>query len=316
MPAEQRNMHTATAPAPRTLRVGTRDLELGGAQLGELEDASADVHDPAALHRRLDRDGYLLLRGLQDRATVLEARRQMVAVLREEGAADPAGGPLDCVPNPGRGGQFRGGENRLTACPAFKGVVESDRIRRFMTTIYGGEALTFDFKWMRVVGPGDFTGAHYDVVYMGRGSQGVLTVWTPFGDIAYENGPLAVVPGSHRSDGFARVRDTYGRMDVDRDRVGGWFAGDPLDVTGRYGGRWATTEFRAGDVLVFGMYMMHMSLANTSGAFRLTADTRWQKAGEPVDERWVGKMPKGHYAWQSEPDKVVPMEQKRREWGV
>mgnify|MGYP000369977411 CR=1 FL=1 len=309
-------MHASPVTAPRILRVGTRDLELGSAQLGELRDATPHLGDPAALRARLEDEGYLLLRGLQDRDLVLEARRQMIGVLREEGIADRSGGPLDARPMPSATGQFRGGENRLTQCPAFNQVVESDRIRRFMEGIYGAEALTFNFKWMRVVGPGDFTGAHYDVVYMGRGSMGVLTVWTPFGDLGYEHGTLAVVPGSHRLPGFERVRATYGRMDVDRDRVHGWFADDPADVTGKYGGRWATTEFRAGDVLVFGMYMMHMSLANTSGEFRLTADTRWQKAGDPVDERWVGKQPKGHYAWYSEPEKNVQMSDKRKEWGV
>lgn len=309
-------MHTMTATATRTVRLGTRDLELGGPHLGELEDANGSLGDPAALRGRLDRDGYLLLRGLQDRDLVLQARRELVATLRAEGVADPAGGPLDCVPAPGAGGQFRGGDNRLSACPSFRAVVESERIRRLMEVLHGGEALTFAYKWLRVVGPGDFTGAHYDVVYMGRGSPGLLTVWTPFGDLGYGHGPLAVVPGSHRAEGFAPVRATYGRMDVDRDRVGGHFADDPLDVTKRYGGRWATTAFRAGDVLVFGMHLMHMSLVNTSREFRLTADTRWQKAGDPVDERWAGAVPKGHYAWLSEPDKVVPMADKRREWGV
>ena len=304
-----------SATAPRTLRLGTRDLELGSSQLGTLRDATPHLGDPAALRARLDDEGYLLLRGLQDRDLVLEARRQMVQVLRDEGVADKSGGPLDARPAPGEA-KRNGIEGRLGQCPAFRQVVESERIRRFMEGIYGGEALTFTYKWMRVVGPGDFTGAHYDVVYMGRGSMGVLTVWTPFGDLGYEHGTLAVVPGSQRLPGFHKVRDTYGRMDVDRDRVGGWFADDPLDVTGKYGGRWATSEFCAGDVLVFGMYMMHMSLANTSGEYRLTADTRWQKAGDPVDERWIGKQPKGHYAWQSEPDRLVSMADKRKEWGV
>lgn len=307
-------MHQTTAP--RILRVGNRDLELGSADLGELRDATPHLGDASALRARLEDEGYLLLRGLQDRDLVLEARRQMVQALRDDGLADPAGGPLDARPAPGGGSRFLGGDNRLTQCPAFRQVVESVRVRRFMQGIYGAEALTFSFKWMRVVGPGDFTGAHYDIVYMGRGSQGVLTVWTPFGDLGYEHGPLALVPGSQRLPGFERVRATYGCMDVDRDRVDGAFSSDPLEVTASYGGRWATSTFRAGDVLIFGMYMMHMSLANVSDRLRLTADTRWQKAGDPVDERWIGKMPKGHYAWKSEPDKVVPMERKRQEWGV
>ena len=308
-------MHGTVSPA-RSLRLGTRDLALGGAELGELAEATADLGDVAALRRRLEGDGYLLLRGLQDRALVLEARRQLVAQLRADGVADPAGGPLEARPLAGAGSRHPANASALVACPAFRAVVESDRIRGLMAGIYGAEALTFSYKWMRVVAPGDFTGAHYDIVYMGRGSLGVLTVWTPFGDLAYGHGPLALVPGSHREAGYERVRATYGRMDVDRDRVGGHFADDPLEVTGRYGGRWATTEFRAGDVLIFGLYMMHMSLANTSDAFRLTADTRWQKAGDPVDERWIGSQPKGHYAWHSEPEKMVTMAQKRREWNV
>lgn len=305
-------MHTTTA---RILRVGSRDLQLGSAQLGELRDASPHLGDAAALRARLDDEGCLLLRGLQDRDLVLAARRQMVEELRAAGVAERAGGPLDarCVPGAARP---RGLDARLAACPAVRQVVESGRIRGFMAAMFGSEALTFSYKWMRVVAPGEFTGAHYDVVYMGRGSLGVLTVWTPFGDLGYEHGPLAVVPGSHRLPGYQRVRDTYGRMDVDRDRVEGWFAHDPLDVTGRYGGRWATAEFRAGDVLVFGMFMMHMSLANAADAFRLTADTRWQRAGDPVDERWTGRDPKGHYAWHSDPARLVGMADKRREWGV
>lgn len=307
-------MHIASAP--RTLPVGQRELVLGSDQLGELRDATPHLGDAAALRARLADEGYLLLRGLQDRELVLEARRQMVSALRAAGSADPAGGPLACRPLPGGGGRIAGGDNDLTRCPAFRQVVESERIRSFMQGIYGGEALTFSYKWMRVVAPGDFTGAHYDVVYMGRGSLGVLTVWTPFGDLGYEHGTLALVPGSQRLPGYQRLRDTYGRMDVDRDRVDGWFSNDPLDVIGRGGGRWATSEFRAGDVLVFGMFMMHMSLKNTSGEFRLTADTRWQKAGDPVDERWIGAKPKAHYAWHSEPAKMVKMADKRKEWGV
>lgn len=306
-------MHMMTTS--RILRLGVRDLELGSSQLGVLRDATPHLGDAAALRARLADDGYLLLRGLQDRELVLEARRQMVHELRAAGIVDLAGSDLAACVVPGAP-RPRGLDARLAACPAFHQVVESERIRGFMTAMFGAEALTFSYKWMRVVAPGDFTGAHYDVVYMGRGSLGVLTVWTPFGDLGYEHGPLAVVPGSHRLPGYQRVRDTYGRMDVDRDRVEGHFSGDPLDVTGRYGGSWATTEFRAGDVLVFGMYMMHMSLTNTSDAFRLTADTRWQRAGDPVDERWSGRDPKGHYAWHSEPARMVAMADKRREWGV
>jgi len=103
-------------------------------------------------------------------------------------------------------------------------------------------------------------------------------------------------------------------MDVDRDKVTGWFSNDPQEITDEFGGQWATTEFNAGDVLIFGMYMMHASLTNTSNRFRISSDTRYQRADAPVDERWVGEKPKGHYGWQV--GKTVDMAEARKEWGV
>ena len=54
-----------------------------------------------------------------------------------------------------------------------------------------------------------------------------------------------------------------------------------------------TTDFRMGDVLVFGMATVHASLDNHSNRFRLSSDSRYQLASEPVDERWVGANPIG-----------------------
>jgi hypothetical protein len=60
------------------------------------------------------------------------------------------------------------------------------------------------------------------------------------------------------------------------------------------GGRWLTGEFRAGDLLTFSMYTVHASLDNQSKSIRLSSDTRYQLASEPVDERWIGENPIAH----------------------
>ena len=50
-----------------------------------------------------------------------------------------------------------------------------------------------------------------------------------------------------------------------------------------------------GDLLVFPMYTIHASLDNqTENLLRLSTDTRYQLASEPVDERWVGENPIAH----------------------
>jgi ectoine hydroxylase-related dioxygenase (phytanoyl-CoA dioxygenase family) len=60
---------------------------------------------------------------------------------------------------------------------------------------------------------------------------------------------------------------------------------NPVSLRCKYGGRWLSSEFEAGDVLIFGMFTIHASLDNHSSSIRLSSDSRYQLASEPVDER-------------------------------
>jgi hypothetical protein len=282
-----------------------KELALGGRYLDWLRESNDRLDDLPALRARLEEDGYLLIRGLHDPARVRAAREHILSKLDRSRPLD------DAVPAEGGRGAFLGGSKEVTRARPFLDLVESPEVMGFFSRLFETDAATYDYKWLRVVGPGQFTGAHYDIVYMGRGTQNVCTLWTPIGDVPLELGPLAILVGSHR---FERIRETYGKMDVDRDHVAGWFSSDPIDMVDRYGGRWGTAEFQAGDVLVFGMYTMHGSLDNRSDRYRISCDTRYQPADEPVDERWVGEDPIAHYAWMK--GETVPMEEARKKWGV
>jgi hypothetical protein len=299
--------------------MGKRELEVGGPYLDtQLRDSQGLLGDPAGLRARLAEDGYLLFRGLHPRQRVLEARRAIIEHMAQAGALAPGSDPMDAVIQPGAQPPGMMGRKGITHDPAVRAVLEGRPVFDFFTQLLGGEVLTYNYKWLRAVGAGGNTGAHYDVVYMGRGTVDKLyTVWTPFGDLPLELGTLAVIPGSHRLPGFERLRATYGKMDVDRDRVvGGWISEDPIEVVEKFGGRWQTTAFQAGDVIVFGMFTMHGSTNNITSRYRISCDTRFQLAGEPVDERWAGDNPKGHYGWTSEPDKMVTVAAARKQWGV
>ena len=122
------------------------------------------------------------------------------------------------------------------------------------------------------------------------------------GDVPLADGPLVILAGSHR---IKELQATYGALDVDRDGVmgktdvqyaGGWLTKDVGDVQRRFGGRWLTAEFEPGDLLLFGMFTLHCSLDNRSpeNRIRLSTDSRYQLASEPVDERWIGDEPFGH----------------------
>ncbi len=296
------------------LKMAHREMELGSAQMGTLRDSNAILSDPKALQARMVEDGYLLLRGVQKRETVLATRRFLLENLAENEQIDLNYPLMEGVIKEGARGDFLGGSKQLTRDPLFLNTVESPEIMGFFAHFLEASVLTFDYKWLRVVGNGDFTGAHYDIVYMGRGTQNLYTCWTPLGDLNYDIGPLAILVGSHRGSAYERVRETYGKMDVDRDKVTGWFSSDPYEMLEKFGGQWQTTEFQMGDVLIFGMYTMHASLTNITNRYRLTSDTRYQRADEPVDERWIGENPLAHYSWQE--GKTVSMEEARKEWKI
>ena len=53
-------------------------------------------------------------------------------------------------------------------------------------------------------------------------------------------------------------------------------------------------DYRAGDVVIFSVYTVHGGTDNHSKSFRLSTDTRYQRADAPIDERWIGETPPGH----------------------
>lgn len=295
------------------LTMANRQLEWGS-EMGELRDANPLLNDAQALQERMTEDGYLLLRGLHDAAKVRAVRELLLQNLDANGQIDRAF-PMEAgVIAPDARGAFLGGSKLLTRSPEFLALVESPEIMGFFAHFLQSDVLTFDYKWLRVVGSGDFTGSHYDIVYMGRGTHNLYTCWTPITDVPFEMGPLAILVGSHRGAEFERVRETYGKMDVDRDKVTGWFSNDPLEMVEKFGGQWQTTEFQPGDALIFGMYTMHASITNTSNRYRISCDTRYQRASDPVDERWIGENPPAHYAWTQ--GATVSMEDARKSWGI
>jgi hypothetical protein len=290
------------------LQVGDRKLEMGGKYLTELRDSNDIMDDFVKLRERMVEDGYLLIRGFHDRDQVLSARNEYLHQLHEMGRLAPGTAIEEGAigsENKGAGAQGLNLER-----PELLKLLNSRKAMSFFNQFLGGPALTYDYKWLRAVSKGEFTGAHYDIVYMGRGTHNLYTLWTPLGDISYAMGGLTVCLGSHN---FGKIRQTYGQMDVDRDNVSGWFSSDPVEVVDNFGGQWATTEFKAGDVMIFGMFLMHGSLMNTTDQYRLSVDTRFQLESEPYDDRWYGKN-LGHYAWGQ--GETVSMDDARKQWGV
>ena len=249
------------------------------------------------LRQRLREDGYLFLRSLISREAVLAARRVVFQVMSRRGdILDPTRDMeegvllsrcgLGCVPG-------LEGRNEISHHPAVLDVIQGKQLRGFFEQfLFQEEALTFDYKWLRVVPHQKFTGCHCDSIYMSRGTSNLYTTWIPFGDNPMEMGTVAVCDGSHKLPGFKKFQETYGSFDTEKE-VGyegsGWFCENPSEISGKFGGQWRSADFKAGDVLIFGMRTVHMSTCNTTQFARVSCDVRWQPASEAVDTRYMGE---------------------------
>ncbi len=272
--------------------------------LGRLRDTRLPLDDHDALRRRMHDDGYLLVRGLLDRDAVLNTRRAILTKLAAMDVVDRRHPLMEAVAHP----DYHGNEQHLLSAhiPELQALLYTGPIMDLVEHLVGAAVEHFDYTWMRVIAPGQCTFPHCDVVYMGRGEQQQLyTAWTPLGDVDFELGSLTLLEDSHR---HRRLREHYCTKDVDRfcenrprgERVkqmqgeNGVLSQNPRRLRDGMGGRWLVSDFRAGDVLLFNIFMVHCGLENHTDRIRLSTDSRYQPAGRPRDERWNGPNPLRH----------------------
>lgn len=245
----------------------------------------------------LDARGYLLLRGLIDPDAVMAARREVLASLATVGEiaepadrAVPTGVSRRADLHPDLGAFWQ----RISENAIVRRVVHGPEIRELMTGLFRETAAPFDFVWLRAMAPGRASPLHMDHPYMNRGTDRLVTCWTPLGPVAQEEAALYVIERSHT---FYNVRAQIEGLDVDRDKTRhGHLSDDPVALARKHRSRLLTHSFEPGDVLVFGMFLIHASFDNCSiaGRVRLSCDTRWQPASEPMDERFRGPNPPAH----------------------
>ncbi len=263
---------------------------------GELEPANDLLGDAAAMRAAMAERGYLFFRELLDPDIVLAARNEILlkyAIIGEVDDRHPVGdaiaGSGDAVPTV----NLRAFSESVRGGAAYRAVTDSDEVLDVHRALLGGEVRAFDMRWPRFVRPGEGCGFHCDGPYMNRGTSldRIYSSWIPLGRIRRHEGSLMLLDGSHRAEGLA----DYLARDADRDQLE-WLDDDPAVVRDRYGSRWLTTDFAPGDVLCFGMGVLHGAIDNRSpeGRCRLSSDSRYQCVDEPADPRWNGDGFEGH----------------------
>ena len=215
------------------------------------------------------RDGYLVVRGLVDRASVGEMRE---TVLR---ALDPLQGPAEFetdVGYPGspasrdaaggntsrrllhaysRGPVFRRWATAPELAATLRGVMREERIE--MSQCHHNCVMT------KHPGFSSETAWHQDIRYWSFDAPELVSVWLALGSEREENGALRVIPGSHRLhlDRGRFDRHLFVRPELDENRA-------LIDTA-------TMVELEAGDALFFHCRLFHAAGKNRSGEVKLSA---------------------------------------------
>eukprot|EP01130_Rhizamoeba_saxonica_P005431 TRINITY_DN2174_c0_g1_i1.p1 TRINITY_DN2174_c0_g1~~TRINITY_DN2174_c0_g1_i1.p1 ORF type:complete len:299 (+),score=67.89 TRINITY_DN2174_c0_g1_i1:934-1830(+) len=265
---------------PRTVLGGT-----GNILVNEMKDSSHLINDANALQARLSEDGYILLREFIPPEEVFEAREAILQCCAQENLLDDQYNIMLAVCKDVQKSAGLLKRMDIAYQLAVLKVLEHQNMYKLLEELLGGEVVTFAYKWLRAVHQHKFTGIHMDRVYLGGATNDLYSIWIPLGDIPTYQGTLMVIPQSHTSEKYKSVREEYGINAVGPDGVSsGWYSDNAEEFNKEFNNEvdWVSTDFKAGDVCIIGLDIIHMSTANLTNRYRLSCDTRWQPANHPV----------------------------------
>lgn len=284
-------------------------------------DSTDLLADGDALRARLDRDGYLFIRGLLPAATILAVRERLLSKAAAGGWLDLHRPIAAGIADPEAA--CKDPEERYMQ--VFRGLWMDEELHRLrihpsvtdlFARIFGEPALAHPMFVQRNIFPQtdsfDFTtGAHQDRVHIGGATSYAL--WMPLGDCPREKGPLAVAAGSHQQGILAT-------------KVGSGAGG--MDIAVPIPGTWVTGAFKAGDGLIFRDVTVHKALPNRTREIRMSFDARYQPVSQPVADTnmvpyagcgsWddvyaTWEQRAGQYYWQQLKLDVVPLDRSHYE---
>lgn len=292
---------------PATMTSMRKIIDTDPSVFGELVTSNHLLDHPQALRDVLANEGYVYLKNVLNTDDITQARLLMLERLASQGHVDMDYPLAEGRAHPTSKVQFM--PDLSADNPALQRVLYDGPMIDIFGRILDTAVRHYDFTWVRAVAPKRGTPPHMDIVYMGRGTKQLYTAWTPLMDVPLSMGGLMLLERSHN---HTRLNEGYGAKDVDEFcenrvgdgytgmggggniRSGGWLSDDPVKLRKALGGRWLSADFAAGDVLIFSVFVVHTSLDNASDRIRLSTDTRYQRADDPIDERWIGDEPIGH----------------------
>ena len=238
-------------------------------------DSTDAVDDGPELARRMDRNGYLFVRGLLPADLLESVRRRFLGFARDAGwlveGTDLAEALADlegfCVEPPP---EYMAVIRAVHELEEFHALQHSPELLALLGRLCGGsEILPHPRLIPRAIFPrreAYTTPPHQDFIPI-QGTESTYTAWIPLSALPADMGGVQIAAGSHLG-GIYDFRPALG--------AGG------IEITRSFDGTWRGGPFAQGDVLFFHSLAVHRGVPNVSERLRMSFDARFQRVGDPI----------------------------------
>lgn len=259
---------------------------------GEFFDATPYRNDAPRLKSLLAESGYLFFRGVLPDPELMKVRGEILDLCAQAGWLAPDSDPAEGRIREGVGPyaeslhpEYDDLYDVLQKLESFHALPHHPSLIDLLRDVFGEEVLLHPRHIARLIFPRfeqETTPPHQDYIHI-KGSPETLTIWFPLGDCPFELGGLTVLSGSRRL-GLLSTVEAHG-------------AGRTGVEIGETELEWVSSEFAAGDVVMFNSHTVHAGLPNkTEDRLRISMDVRAQPASQPV-HAWSLQPHMGRLTW-------------------
>lgn len=232
---------------------------------------------PDLLQQRLQQDGYLYLQDIIDPGRIMALRGDILEIFNQHDWL-VAGSPVeqaitDTVPAVEGEETFFAVYDEVQKLESLHSLAHHPQIMSLLQSMIGDTVFPHPLGIARLGFPRNeecTTPPHQDYPN-NQGTTELYACWIPLGDCPRQLGGISVLESS----------PSLGLLPLDFSLGAGARQAVLPDQAREM--RWLSTDYKCGDVLIFGSLTVHRSLPNLSGdRFRLSVDFRYQEEGQAL----------------------------------
>lgn len=237
------------------------------------------LQSPLKLRERFDKDGYIYLAEVVDPPAAQELLEAITAIFSRQNLLLKGSKVVDAIPDcePANEGEDRyfALYDEIQKLECFHAMPHRPELINALQQLLGPTAFPHPLGVARLSFPSNTaitTPPHQDYPN-NQGTPDLYAGWIPLTDCPQEMGGLAILPESHKQ-GILPLDFSLG--------PGNRQAIVPGSLKEK---AWLSTDYKAGDLIIFHSHTLHCSLPNLSNRMRLSVDYRYQREGEDITER-------------------------------